>query len=189
MRQQKIGYFSSYDRGLEILLHIWLKIIEKYPKATLDICYGWDLFDTAYSDNPERMAWKEKMNKMMEQKGITHHGRVSKNELDKITEKCGIWAYPTNFDEINCITALNCQKLGCVPVVINRAALKETVGSGVKVDGDVYDSEVRKKYVKELLDIMGDESRWADESSKAIEFAKSYSWSLISDQWIKEFKR
>jgi len=187
MKNHKIIYASSYDRGLEFLLKMWESILKKFPDATLDICYGWDLFVTAYANNPERMKWKEKMDILMTQKGITHHGRVSKKVLDEITAKCGIWAYPTNFAEINCITALNCQKLGVVPVVINYAALKETVGSGIKIDGDIYDQETQDKFLSELLNLMSDELRLEDESYKAKNFAKDYDWENIADKWITNF--
>ena len=188
-RQHKLIWASSYDRGLQHLLKMWPKVIEKYPDATLTIYYGWNLFLTAYRTNPERMDWKERMDKMMEYKGITHHGRVGRPELKKARETCGIWAYPTDFDEINCMTALECQEDGCVPCVINRAALKETVGSGVRVEGDIFDPEVKEEYLKQLLLLMGDEKRWKAEQAKGREFSKGFHWDLIAKQWDEVFKR
>ena len=187
MRRHKLFWGSSYDRGLQHLLKMWPKILEVFPDATLDICYGWGLFEQRFANNPERMQWKERIDEMMTQKGITHHGRIGHNELDKITSECGIWTYPTDFDEINCITALNCQRLGCVPCVINKAALNETVGSGVKVNGDIYDPDAREEYLKQLLDLMGNEKKWKEEQEKGIKFASNYSWNKISNQWINVF--
>ena len=187
MRQHKLFWGSSYDRGLMHLLKMWPKIIKKFPDATLDVYYGWNLFDTAFRKNPERMNWKERMNEQMKQKGITHHGRVGQDELKKAREKCGIWAYSTDFDEINCITALECQRDGCVPCVINKAALKETVGSGVRVDGDIYDPEVQEEYLKQLLNLMGNEKLWKDEQAKGKEFVKKFSWKIIAKKWHNLF--
>ena len=65
-------YGSSYDRGLEHLLRMWPDIRKEVPDAQLRIFYGWNLFVTGYADNPERMAWKEKMDKLMQQRRITH---------------------------------------------------------------------------------------------------------------------
>src|SRR3990167_10920217 len=70
-------YTSSYDRGLEHLLKMWPDIRREIPDAELVVCYGWQLFDIGYRDNPERMAWREKINKLMEQNGIAHLGRIS----------------------------------------------------------------------------------------------------------------
>lgn len=187
-RIHKFGYFSSYDRGLQHLLKMWPTIKEKYPDATLDVCYGWELFDRGYADNPERMAWKERINTLMEQPGVTHHGRVSKEELKRIESTCGIWAYPTDFGETNCITALDCQANGCVPVVINHAGLKESVGSGVKIDGDIYDDETYEAYLEALLSLMGDENRWKEEQVKGKEWAMSFTWDKIADKWEESFK-
>lgn len=187
-KNHKLFWGSSYDRGLDVLLDMWPKIKEAYPDATLDVCYGWNLFLAAYQNNAERMAWKDKLDKIMEDPQITHHGRVSKAELATIRQSCGIWAYPTYFTEINCITALDAQKDGLVPVVINLAALDETVGSGIKIEGDIFFPEVQEKYLSELLALMGDEKRWQEESEKAKKFAESYSWDKIANKWIEVFK-
>lgn len=183
MRWHKLFYGSSYDRGLDMLLKLWPKIKETYPDAELHVCYGWDLFDKGYANNPERMAWKDRINKLMEAPGITHHGRLSKNELAKVRQSCGVWAYPTYFGETCCITALDCQRDGVVPCVIAYAALKETVQSGVKVEGDIYDPETQDEYLKQLLALMGDKTQWMIEQVKAQAFAEQYSWDQIAKRW------
>ena len=186
-RNHKLFWGSSYDRGLQHLLKMWPQIKAKFPDATLDVAYGWDLFDKGYANNPERMAWKERINKLMEQDGITHHGRISKDKLKSLRQSCGIWAYTTDFQEINCITALECQSDGCVPCVIDYAALKETVQSGVKIDGDIYDEETQLAYLDGLLLLMGDEEKWKQEQLKGYEFTKNYRWEVIADEWAKLF--
>lgn len=189
MRQHRLFYGSSYDRGLEHLLKLWPTVKEKFPDATLDIAYGWDLFDKAYKDNPERMNWKQRMQKLMSADGITDHGRLGKKDLSLLRKSCGIWAYPTHFTEINCITALEAQYDGLIPVVINYAALEETVQSGVKVDGDIFSRQVREQYLEQLLEVMGwSKERVEQERKKAREFAKNFSWEGIAGQWVRVFK-
>lgn len=185
-KQHKLFWGSSYDRGLDTLLFMWPDILAKYPDAELHVAYGWDLFLKARSNNPERMQWKESVDLLMEQKGIVHYGRVGKDKLKEIRSQCGIWAYPTWFPEINCITALEAQNDGLVPVVINDFALKETVGSGIRIDGDIKEIAVQDKYLEELLNLMGDEKRFLEESQKAIKFAKNYKWDNIAIQWLNE---
>jgi hypothetical protein len=51
---KKVFWGSSYDRGLEHLLKMWDRVIDEFPDTTLDVCYGWDLFDRAFSNNPAR---------------------------------------------------------------------------------------------------------------------------------------
>jgi glycosyltransferase involved in cell wall biosynthesis len=179
---------SSYDRGLEHLLEIWPDVLKEVPDAKLEIFYGWKLFKHFYKDNPERMAWLKKVEEMMGQKGITHHGRVPQPEVEKWHKKCGIWAYPTHFYEINCISAIKAQLWGCVPVCTNYAALNETVKYGTKIDGDIWDKEVKEKYTKELIKAFKDE-KWQDEQRKLMMpwARKKYHWSKIAKQWDKEF--
>ena len=187
MESIKLFWGSSYDRGLDTLLFMWPDILERFPDAQLHICYGWDLFDIAQHDNPERMQWKKSVQMMMGQNGIVHHGRVGQDKLGEIRKECDIWAYPTWFPEINCITALECQNDGVIPMVMNHSALRETVGSGVRIDGDTRDPEVQQKYLEELLKLMESENKMAKESKKAKKFAKDFYWKEIAEKWIDEF--
>lgn len=166
---------------------MWPTIRASFPDATLDIAYGWDLFIKGYANNPERMAWMDRLNEQMKQPGITHHGRLGKQELWGFRSQCGIWTYPTDFFEINCITALESQADGLVPVTMDYGALQETVQSGVRVKGDIYDEEAQAEYLKELLSMMGDEKRWLEESEKAKKFARAYVWDTIAKTWIQHF--
>lgn len=188
-KNHKLFGGSSYDRYLDILLFMWPDIKEKYPDAELHIAYGWNLFDQFARTNPERMKWKEGVMRMMQQDGIYHYGRIGKKELEKIRKQCGIWAYPTYFTEINCITALECQRDGVVPVTMTLGALNETVGSGVKIDGDIRKSDVKDQYLEALLDMMGDKDKWKKESTKGKKFAKNYYWKDIATSWTEEFEK
>ena len=129
-RQHKLFWGSSYDRGLDNLLYMWPDIKKAYPDAELHCCYGWKLFDMLARTNPERRQWKASVEIMMQHPGVIHHGRLGKEELAKVRKECGIWAYPTYFTEINCITALDCMRDGVVPVTMDLAALSEVVGAG-----------------------------------------------------------
>lgn len=182
-------YGSSYDRGLDIVLFIWPDIIAKYPQAELHICYGWDMFIKAASNNPERMAWKDEVDRLMNQKGVFHHGRLGKKELSNIRQQCGIWLYPTYFTEINCITALEAQKDSLVPVVTNLAALKETVGSGFKIDGDINQLETLEEVKKAVFRLIDDPDLWEKESKKAKKFAKNYFYNKIAKKWTPLFEK
>lgn len=181
-------YQSSYDRGLEHLLKVWPLVKKAVPDAQLHIFYGWELFVKFYHNNPASMAWKEKMDKLMKQDGVTDHGRVPQNEMREWIEKCGIWAYPTHFGEINCLSAIKAQAWGAMPVVIDYAALKTTVKWGIKVEGDIYDPKVRENYKNALIDGLTSEKQ--DEMRPAMmAWARDkFNWTKIATSWSKEFK-
>ena len=188
-RQHSLFWGSSFDRGLQYLLFMWPDIRLNFPDAELHCCYGWQTFLQLNGNNPERMEWYKQMRTLMKQPGIIDHGRLGKEELRKVRQSCGIWSYPTDFAEINCITALDAQSDGLVPVTMSLAALQETVGTGIKVDGDIKQIDVQQKYLKELLYIMGDKERWEKESRKGKKFTNKYYWSTISDEWVKVFEK
>jgi hypothetical protein len=166
---------------------MWSSIKKEIPEATLDIYYGWNLYDKAHFNNPSMMGWKKMMIELMNQEGITEHGRVSKKELDEATAKSDIWAYPTDFGETNCITALDSQKLGCVPVTIAYAGLLDTVYSGVLIEGDINLGDTKDKFLKELLALWKDKKRYETEKQKGIDGAKKFAWSRIARLWVDHF--
>lgn len=189
MRNNKrVIYTSSYDRGLEHLLRMWPEVKKEVSEAELHIFYGWQLFDKFYSNNPASMSWKQKMTDMMREPGVIEHGRLAQPDLTKEYELSGVWAYPTHFGEINCISAIKAQAYGCEPVVVNYAALKETVQYGRKVDGDIYDRETQEAFKKELIDALKNPM---EEKYRRLmmEWAlDKYEWSVIAREWNKEFK-
>lgn len=199
MRQHKLLYASSYDRGLQYLLFVWPNIVEEFPEAELHIAYGWQTFDKLTQGNPERKQWKEDMEKLMDQKGIIHHGRISKQELNKLNDECGILAYPSDFFEINCITVLNAQAHGCVPVVMNMkslldkeeiySALDEVVKRGIKVEGNIRTPEGVKAYEEAIIGLMNDKTEWERLSRTGRNAVKSYSLGVIAEKWTSLFAK
>ena len=151
-----VGYFSSYDRGLECLLDMWPEIKKRVPEATLDVCYGWHTFSVVHANNPEMMQWKYKMMQKLRQDGVTEHGRLSHTELAKLMKSIQVWAYPTEFTEIHCITALKAQEAGCIPVSTTVAALDETIQSGSRMDvKDIYtNKKAQHWFVTNVVDAL-----------------------------------
>jgi glycosyltransferase involved in cell wall biosynthesis len=185
----RVIYTSSYDRGLEHLLGMWGDVKKEVPEAELHVFYGWQLFDKFYTTtnpNPASVMWKNKMVELMKQDGITDHGRVPQPELAEEYKKSGIWAYPTHFGEINCISAIKAQAYGCEPVVVNYAALKETVQYGRKVEGDIYDEETKNEFKKQLIEAL--KNPMSEEKREEMSKWDKYSWLKIADQWSAEFK-
>ena len=185
----KCIWTSSYDRGLQHLLNIWPDVMKEVPKAELHVFYGWDLFARFYRDNPERMAWKDKIDHLLQQPGVTHHARVPQPELEKWHKKCGVWAYPTHFYEINCISGIKAQLWGNVPVVMDYAALNTTVKYGTKVKGEIYDPKVKEEFKNALVRTLKDH-KWQDEQRKLMMpwVREKFHWSKVAKSWSDMFK-
>lgn len=176
-----VGYFSAYYRGLECLLDMWPSIKAQVPEATLDVYYGWESW-LALEGEDDFYHRMEKKFAECEDKGVTVHGRVSHKELAKAMKETQVWAYPTQFEEIHCITALKAQEAGCYPVVTNVAALKETVQCGDKINTrKIYTDEYQQqKFIKAVVTAL--------KEGKTGTPVSSVDWSDVAQAWTTEIR-
>lgn len=178
-------YPSAYYRGLECLLKLWPKVREEVPDATLDIYYGWNSWVGLEGEDDfyKRMV---KTLRGMEPHGVKEHGRVDHRTLaDKYAES-KVWAYPTEFPEIFCITAVKANLAGCKPVITDVAALKETGGPNADfVETDtIYNNEyAQEKFVNKLVEALKSEH----DTTEQITWAKQFDWAEISKMWKEQF--
>lgn len=179
----RIIYPSSYERGLEFLLKHWARIKEAVPQANLHIFYGWNTYDKMVKEGVNDGSLKKRIAPMMEQEGITHHGRIGHKQLVQEMYKSGIWAYPSQFPEISCITAMKSQACGCVPVVTDFAALKETVKAGVVVQGNCADPEVEEQYIQVLIQTLKDTAFQEEVRQEVLKHREEFAWALVAKDW------
>lgn len=177
-----IVYGSNYTRGLQEFLAQWPKIKLAVPEAKLRIFYGWEYLEKAMKQE-DFTSYKEEMEKLMDQEGITHLGRISHKEVVKEMLGAGIWAYPCiQFNEVSCITAMRAQLCGAIPVVIPRAALDETVKYGVKVREGSNAGEILENWSDQLIRTLQDHK--AQEALRKIMMRKSdFSFSGLAKEW------
>lgn len=183
----KVIYTSSHVRGLDRLYDIWPEVKEAVPDATLDVFYGWHSYDKITGDNPERKAWKENMIRLADElEGVTDHGKVGQDRIVEEMMSAGVWAYPTHFDEIFCITATKAQAAGAIPVISDRAALKETTKYGVIEDFDsTWNEGGRERYLAALVDMLNHPEKQDSLRPDMIAWAKNnWSWRKVAEQWV-----
>jgi len=183
-RGHSIGYFSAYYRGLELLLKIYPKIKKEVPDVTLDIAYGWDSWVALEGKNDfyNRMEARFKELKPL---GVTVHDRLSHEELAILMKKTKVWAYPTEFPEIFCITAVKANLAGCKPVITDVAALKETGGPSADfiTSDTIYSNEYAKeKFTKKLIEALKSEHN----TNKQKEWAQQFDWLNVAKSWKEQ---
>lgn len=176
---------SSYDRGLEYLLQMWPDIKKEIPDATIDVAYGWNLYDvSARGKSKEGRAWKEKMEALFQQEGITVHGRLNSDGVAELYNKADVWAYPTDFPEIDCITATKAMAAGCVPITTDYAVMKER-NQGVLVSGSGADNTVQQTFKTELIKLLKDTDRKARLREKLD--VSDFDWDIVAKKWAEHF--
>ncbi len=170
-------YGSNYARGLEIMLDIWPAVKDRYPRATLDIYYGWQHWGCLAPDKEVKMRGQ-----ITRLKDVREHGLVGHQELNRAYGKASFWTYPCIMPETFCITALRAQMGGAIPVIIEGSALSETVRHG-------YRCKDQNEYLSTLLTAMGAaESISLDDRKKMREFIlQEYTWEKIAAGWHELF--
>lgn len=181
-RKHSVGYFSAYYRGLECLLKMWPTIREHIPDATLDVYYGWESWLALQGEDDFYERMERRFTELADQ-GVTIHGRVSHEELAKAMKEIQVWAYPTEFTEIHCITALKAQEAGCYPVVTNVGALAETVQSGTKINTrKIYTDEYKQeKFIDAVVDAL--------KTGKTGTPVSNTDWSDVAKAWDATIKQ
>lgn len=194
---KKVIYMSAHERGQELLQRIWKDVVNEVPEAHLHCYYGWSGYDFVNKDNPERMEWKEKLiQNMKELPNFTDHGKVGHDEIAKAIKSAGIWAYPTGFPEVFCITGVKAQLGGAYPVTSDFAVLPETVPHGDKIhieelDKDTHVGRWTDKLLEEYKDMLVKRLKnppTEEERQKMTKWAiENYAWSVTAKGWNDEF--
>ncbi len=172
-------YGSNYAWGLEHLLDIWPTVHEHYPKATLDIYYGWQHWGFLSKEQERKMRSQIAMYSVL---GVTEHGLVGHEELNRAYAKASFWTYPCRVSETFCITALRAQTAGCIPVIVDGSALKETVKHGFRCDS-------QSTYLETLLHAMSMAEQISLEERKQLSarILNEYTWHDTARKWHEQF--
>lgn len=190
----RLIYSSSPDRGLIRLLEFLPAIKEQVPDVKLDIFYGFENWKKmveiqgSASEKLNVVAFEESLNSLTKEGVVTYHGRVSKPKLAEAFMRAKVWAYPTWFSETSCITALEAQAAGCVPVSTALAALTETVSHGFLIRPPDSDLGYKDVFVKRVVNLL----RADEEREKYARAGRKYAflnsgWDQVAETWENHF--
>ena len=193
---------SAPNRGIYALTHMFREIKKQHPEARLQWAYGWNTFNNGFKDDPEVLKWAEQLRKDMDEIGVESLGRISHGEVAQLYLKAGIWAYPSGFGEIDCISLSKAMAAGAFPVTTDFAALGEKQGHGGHfIHSDVTSNNWLKPNQHDFSII---DQKQIDESIKAIVYylknppseesrkemrkwaQEKFDWRSIKEVWLKE---
>lgn len=192
---------SSPDRGLNVAMDLFAEVKKQVPEAKFKWAYGWNVFDAVYSDDKEKMDWKEMIVKKFEATGAENLGRLGHEDVADLYLQATIFAYPSEFAEIDCISLTKAMASGAVPVTTDFAAMGEKKGHGHfihsektgdnwcppgKYDFSIEDEAQKKEWVDKCVDVLDNPP--SDEELKAMkDWAKTnYDWNNVATKWNEE---
>lgn len=173
-------YSSCSERGLDVVLDLWPKILEKWSDAKL--------FISSYNNFPQNEN-EYKMNAIIQQhsSSITHLGKLSQKDLYDRMSITEFWLYPTSWPETSCITALEMLKNRVICLYYPYAGLVNTLGEyGIQIQ--------RGNELEILFSLTPDRKRYIRDRGE--KYAISCSWQNRANVWttsvieksIKEYK-
>lgn len=136
---KKVVWMSSGDRGVLGALRTWARIHAEFPDASFHVFYG---FTPLYSHRAKEAAYQH----FWDENGVRHmldyaeearqlcdripnahwRGRIPHEDIAReLLGSSALW-YPTGFPEISCMSVMEAQIAGCIPLISPTAALKET---------------------------------------------------------------
>lgn len=167
-------YASSYNRGLEQLLEIWPEVKKQIPEASLHIYYGWDTYDAfVRQGHTKDNGFKARLEALMTQEGVFHHGRLGHKELLVEYAKSSIFSYPCSYSgEINCIALTKAISTGCIAVTNDFAVMAERNPYPAVHQDKFKDLLINTLKNQDIRNIVNKE-----------EYLKDNSWTAVAIDW------
>jgi len=117
-------YFSTPNRGLEVLVPVFEKMVEAGADVHLDVfssfeIYGWKQMDEQYEPLYERCRQHPR---------ITYHGFQPNDVVRESLTRTHVLAYPSTWQETSCRCLIESMSAGLISVHPAYGALPDTAG-------------------------------------------------------------
>ncbi len=176
----KLIYASRYYRGLESMLQYgWPIIKREVPEAELHLYYGWTLRDMA----PRHDEWRQQMTELMQQPGVTDHGKVGQAELLLEKATAAIHYYACTYEEIDCISVRESAIVGCVPVTTDYCVMSEK-DYCVKISGEPKAQATQEAIAYKIVELLKDQQQLDQIRQQFKDIPRQETWSNIAKVWI-----
>jgi glycosyltransferase involved in cell wall biosynthesis/2-polyprenyl-3-methyl-5-hydroxy-6-metoxy-1,4-benzoquinol methylase len=181
-------YSSRPERGLEHHVR---------PGGIMDRLWEIDkrfrLYVCNYDNNPPHLAdyYAALYARIEEMPNCTALGNLTKQQLADAMRQCDSLVYPTEFEEVSCITAMEAMAAGLPMITSKVAALPETCsGAGfclIPLNDGSADEDSFVSALTELLPVTLDdwEPSLSDYHRKA---AKKFDWPIVAEQFERHFE-
>lgn len=162
-------YSSRPERGLEYLVKDG-GIMDKLGKDYhLNVC----AYENTTAEAESYYKW---LYQQVEYKGnVTNIGALTKAQLADLMLDSDLLAYPTTFEEVSCITAMEAMAAGLPMISSRHAALPETCGDG-SVLIPLEDELDESAFTKTIKRLCKEKVKYATLSKRQLERSHQYSW-------------
>ena len=176
-------YFSTPQRGLELLVPVVEELAKKHPHIHLNVfssfkIYGWEDADKRYEPLYKKIA---------DHPNMTYHGFAKQDVMREYLLNSHILAYPNIWQETSCRVLIESMSAGLMCVHPNLAALPDTSGGLTSMYQFIQDHNKHANLFYTYLDHAVQNVN-KSEVQNYLKFVKAYADSRfnigkISSQW------
>lgn len=192
-KQKRIVFCSSPERGFKTVVEMFKAA--RLPGWELHLFYGFQgtwrkmAAQHTYGFLPDEMRERRMLEYEDECKalvdatpGVKLRGRVTWDEMAQELKEASVWLYPTRFNEISCVAAMEAMAAGCVLVATEHAALKETLADYPEWSNLTEYLSTLWPGVLEAAAVVPSEGA----AKKLAEFSKKFDLNALAAQWAEE---
>lgn len=184
--RRRLIYSSTPFRGLSYLAPVFRKLKRKYADLEMKIFSSMSIYNKEWIGIPEKDGFEKVYEELSQLPDVTVSGSILQKDLAREFMQASILAYPCNYEETSCITAMEAQAAGCVIVTSDLAALSETVGeAGILLKSEPGSSEYMTQFTKALDSLLSDDVLFDRYSSNAKKQSLSTDWKNRAEDFLR----
>lgn len=177
-QRRRLIYSSQPQRGLIYLAPVFETLKRKYADLELHIFANAAVYDKQW---PPTMGLdldaQSILNLFSKTAGCFVHGTILQNRLAREFMKSALLAYPCNYPETSCITAMEAQAAGCAIVSTAIGALPETVGeAGILIGGLPQDKDYLPNFIEAVDTLLSDDQKFNCLSQNSLKQRHAFDW-------------
>jgi len=179
----RLVYTSTPQRGLEILVPVFIELCKKHDNIVLDVFSSFNIYGWAESDKPFESLFETCRNHPK----INYHGNQPNEVVRAALAKAHIHAYPSIWMECNSRSVIEAMSAGLLCVHPNFAGLPDTAGGlNFMYQWDVDKTKHANRFYHSLNNAI--ETVNQEELQNYLKLVKiyadaRYNWSKVSSQW------
>ena len=185
--RKRMIYSSTPYRGLVHLPPLYQAIKRIHPDAELHVFSGYAVYAGPQGyDERAVQEFKQLADVLNRLPDCTVHGNIQQSALAREFMKSSVLAYPNTFEETSCMTAMEAQAAGCVPVTSQLAALPETIGdAGALIPSTAGSEEYSAAFIQAVDRLFSDDTLFERLSRRGKERARHFGWDTVARRFVQ----
>jgi glycosyltransferase involved in cell wall biosynthesis len=181
-----LAYTSTPFRGLDVLLDSFPMVRAAVTGATLQVYSSMAVYQVTAAEDHFAGLYE----RCRRTEGTAYIGSIPQPELARAMVGVAVFAYPSTFAETSCIAALEAMAAGCLPIVGDLGALRETVGEFgevVDVPGSPadYAAAFAATVIRVLRGVCGDSGSFRERLRRQVSYVNTSAiWPVRASDWL-----